>query len=233
MRVVIAGAGAVGRAIASELLSHGHQVTLLDNMPDKMQISSVAEADWVLGDACSPDILEQAGIEKADVMVAATGDDKANLVMSLLAKSEFGVPRTVARVSHPKNEWMFTDAWGVDVPVSTPGTITALVEAAVTVGVPVKLFTFHDSGTAIYSINIPQTARVVGRQISDIELPLPVVLAGIIRDSRPLPPHPTTEIVAGDELLFLTSALSPADQETVIALFSPAYEELEDPAQED
>ena len=118
MKIVIAGAGSVGRSVALELLAHDHDITLIDNMPEKLRISSVADADWVLADACSPDALRDAGVEDADVVVAATGDDKANLVISLLAKTEFAVPRVVARLNNPKNEWLFDQAWGVDVSVS-------------------------------------------------------------------------------------------------------------------
>ena len=96
MKIVIAGAGSVGRSVALELLAHGHDITLIDNMPEKLRISTVADADWVLADACELGGLDEAGISEADVVVAATGDDKTNLVLSLLAKTEFSVPRTVA-----------------------------------------------------------------------------------------------------------------------------------------
>ena len=117
MRVVIAGAGSVGRSIARELLGNGHQVLLIDKDADDVQASRVPEASWLLADACELAALEEARLEESDVCVAATGDDKANLVLSLLAKTEFGVPRTVARVNNPKNEWMFDESWGVDVAV--------------------------------------------------------------------------------------------------------------------
>ena len=131
MRVVIAGAGSVGRSIARELLGNGHQVLLIDKDADDVQASRVPEASWLLADACELSALEEARLEDCDVVVAATGDDKANLVLSLLAKTEFGVPRTVARVNNPKNEWMFDESWGVDVAVSTPRLMTALIEEAV------------------------------------------------------------------------------------------------------
>ena len=98
------------------------------------------EAQWLLADACEIASLDEAGLADCDVVVAATGDDKVNLVVSLLAKTEFGVPRIVARVNHPKNEWLFNEAWGVDVAVSTPRLMTALVEEAVSVGDLVRLF---------------------------------------------------------------------------------------------
>ena len=92
MQIVIAGAGSVGRSIARELISHGHEVTLVDRSTEAMRIASVPQADWQLADACDIDALERAGAETCDVIVAATGDDKANLVISLLAKTEYGCP---------------------------------------------------------------------------------------------------------------------------------------------
>ncbi|WP_303325283.1 potassium channel family protein, partial [Actinomyces radicidentis] len=131
MKILIAGAGSVGRSIARELISHGHEVTVVDRSPEAMRIASVPDADWQLADACDVDALAASGAGDADVVVSATGDDKANLVISLLCKTEFAVPRTVARVNNPKNEWLFDETWGVDVSVSTPRIMTALVEEAV------------------------------------------------------------------------------------------------------
>ena len=144
MRVAIAGAGNVGRSIAAELIENGHEVLLIDKDPHAIKAETVDDAEWLLADACELSSLEEAGLDTCDVVIAATGDDKVNLVMSLLAKTEFGVPRTVARVNHPKNEWLFTEVWGVDVAVSTPRLMSALVEEAVTVGDLVRLLTFHE-----------------------------------------------------------------------------------------
>ena len=134
MRVVIVGAGSVGRSIAQELLQNEHSVLLIDKDANESRVSKVEAASWLSGDACEISTLQEAEIHTSDVVVCATGDDKANLVVSLLAKTEFGVPRTVARVNNPKNEWMFDESWGVDVAVSTPRLMTALVEEAVSVG---------------------------------------------------------------------------------------------------
>ncbi|MGZ4611882.1 MAG: potassium channel family protein, partial [Kineosporiaceae bacterium] len=141
MRVVIAGAGSVGRSIARELLTNGHDVLLIDKDPKAIRVTSVPDAQWLLADACEIASLDEAELADSDVVVAATGDDKANLVVSLLSKTEYGVPRTVARVNNPVNEWMFDEAWGVDVAVSTPRLMTALVEEAVSIGDLVRIFT--------------------------------------------------------------------------------------------
>ena len=108
MRVAIAGAGAVGRSIAAELIQNGHEVLLIDKSPRSVQPERVPDAEWLLADSCETSSLAEAQLETADVVVAATGDDKANLVTSLLAKTEYGVTRTVARVNNPKNDYNAT-----------------------------------------------------------------------------------------------------------------------------
>ena len=138
-------------------------------------------------------------------VVAATGDDKANLVVSLLAKTEFGVPRTVARVNNPKNEWMFDESWGVDVAVSTPRLMTALIEEAVSVGDLVRHLPVpagpgddgrHDAARRV-AVRGPPCRRpgVPDRQRA----------GGIIRENRPIAPSRDGALEARDELLFLTT----------------------------
>ena len=205
MKIVIAGAGSVGRSVALELLDHGHEVTLIDKNPDQLRVASVADADWVLADACSPEALADAGIADADVMLSATGDDKANLVISLLAKTEFAVPRVVARLNNPKNEWLFDASWGVDVPVSTPRIMTALVEEAVSVGTPVRLFSFNSADVSMYAIVVPHDSPVAGRNVGDVTLPPRIVLTALLRDGRPLTPSNDEVFEAGDELILLVS----------------------------
>src|SRR5699024_4558576 len=143
MRVVIAGAGSVGRSVARELIDKDHSVLLIDQSKEALGHERIPGAEWLLSDACELAGLAEAALEEADVVVAATGDDKTNLVLSLLAKTEFGVPRTVSRVNNPKNEWLFDDNWGVDVAVSTPRLMTSLVEEAVEVGGLVHLMSFE------------------------------------------------------------------------------------------
>ncbi|MEE6281150.1 potassium channel family protein [Georgenia sp. MJ170] len=205
MQVVIAGAGSVGRSIARELLGHGHTVTLIDRQPAAMRIASVADAEWQLADACEISSLAEARVDQADVVVAATGDDKANLVISLLAKTEFAVPRVVARVNNPKNEWMFDEAWGVDVQVSTPRIMAALVEEAVSVGDVVPIFTFQGSGTSMHEVTLAPESPGVGSLVRDLTWPAGTFLAAIIRGEEPIDPVGDDQLVAGDRLLFVLS----------------------------
>lgn len=206
MKIVIAGAGSVGRAVALELLDHGHEVTLIDKKPDQLRVASVADAEWVLADACSPEALSEAGLREADVVLAATGDDKANLVISLLAKTEFAIPRVVARLNNPKNEWLFNASWGVDVPVSTPRIMTALVEEAISVGTPVKLFAFNSAQAAMYAFVLPENSPIIGKSIADVAFAPRVVLSAILRDGEPFAPQADDQYESGDELVFLISA---------------------------
>ncbi|WP_232548031.1 potassium channel family protein [Propioniciclava soli] len=205
MRVAIAGAGNVGRSIARELLANGHRVLLIDRDPHAIKTDSVPDADWLLADACEVDSLEEARIDRCDVAIAATGDDKANLVHSLLAKTEFAVPRTVARVNHPSNEWMFDDVWGVDVAVSTPRLMCALVEEAVTVGDLVRLFSFHGGKSNLVEMTLPHDSPAVGVRVDDLRFPGDAVPVAIIRDGVARPPERDAAVEGGDELLFVVN----------------------------
>ncbi|MDQ6716080.1 MAG: TrkA family potassium uptake protein [Actinomycetota bacterium] len=220
MRVVIAGAGSVGRSIARELLHNGHQVLLIDKDADDVQASRVPEAAWLLADACEITVLEEAKVQDCDVVVAATGDDKANLVLSLLAKTEFGVPRTVARVNNPKNEWMFDESWGVDVAVSTPRLMTALVEEAVSVGDLVRIFQFQQAKASMVELTMPAQSPYIGRRIGEIDWPADTVLVGVIRDDRPIAPSRDDAVEAHDELLFITT---PESEDALEEMLSPGH----------
>ena len=203
MKVAIAGAGAVGRSIARELISKKHDVLLIDKDPGKVSPDRVKGAEWLLGDACEVANLEKASLEECDVVVGATGDDKVNLVLSLLAKTEFAVRRVVARINHPANEWLFTEAWGVDVAVSTPRVLASLVEEAVEVGDIVRLFGIREGQANLVELTLPEDAPCAGAPVRDLVLPKDTTLVGIIRGRRVIAPSPEEPLEAGDELLFV------------------------------
>jgi trk system potassium uptake protein TrkA len=210
MKIAIAGAGNAGRAIARELIANGHQVLLIDKNPKSLKMDSVPSAEWLLADACEITTLDKAGLDQCQVMVAATGDDKVNLVASLLAKTEYGVPRVVARVNHPKNEWLFDSSWGVDVAVSTPRIIAALVEEAVSVGDVVRLFSIKSGEANLVEITLPDNSICIGKSVAEVELPEDASLAAIIRDGHVIAPSPHDLFSAGDELIFVASAAAEA-----------------------
>jgi len=206
MRVAIAGAGNVGRSIANELIENGHQVMLIEKLPGRVRPERVPEAEWILADACEVASLQEAAVQRCDVVVAATGDDKVNLVVSLLAKTEFAVNRVVARVNRAENEWLFTEQWGVDVAVSKPRLMAALVEEAVTVGDLVRLMTFRRSEANLVEITLPESAPYVGHAVRDIPLPRDAALVAVLRGKRVLVPTPDDPVEAGDELIFVCTS---------------------------
>lgn len=208
MKVAIAGAGNVGRSIARELIANGHHVMLIDKDPKAMKLESVAAAEWVMADACEIASLDNAKLDQCQVLVAATGDDKVNLVASLLAKTEYGVPRVVARINHPKNEWLFDKSWGVDVAVSTPRIIAALVEEAVSVGDVVKLFSLGKGSANLLELTLPDGSSCIGKNVGEIELPENASLAAIVRDGRVFTPKAHDSFAAGDELIFVASNIA-------------------------
>jgi len=206
LRVVIAGAGNVGRSIASELLQNGHDVLLIDREVPASRRANLPRAQWRVGDACEISVLDDANVGSFDVMVAATGDDKVNLVVALLAKTEYGVNRVVARVNHPKNETLFNESWGVDVAVSTPRILTALVEEAVSIGDMVRLMHFQQGDASLIEFTLAQDAAVVGKALGDIALPQDCALLAILRGGRVIVPAPDVPLEAGDELFALTNS---------------------------
>jgi trk system potassium uptake protein TrkA len=205
VRVTIAGAGNVGRSIAHELLGNGHEVTLIEREPKAFKVDSVPDAEWLLADACELSSLETAQLQDSAVVIAATGDDKVNLVVSLLAKTEYGVPRVVARINHPKNEWLFNESWGVDVSVSTPRLLSALVEEAVTVGDLVRLLSFRHGEANLVEVTLPQDTEHAGQRVGSIDWPADVVLVAILRDTRVMAPTADDPLEGGDELLFVAA----------------------------
>jgi trk system potassium uptake protein TrkA len=203
VKVAIAGAGAVGRSIARELMQNDHEVLLIDKDPRKVTPDRVPGAQWLLGDACEVANLEDARLEEYDVVISATGDDKVNIVVSLLAKTEYSVRRVVARINHPNNEWLFTEAWGVDVAVSTPRVLAALVEEAVEVGDIVRLFTLREGQANLVEVTLPDAAPCTGCAVRDLDLPKDAALVAIVRGTRVITPSPEEPLEAGDELLFV------------------------------
>ncbi|MBN0974091.1 MULTISPECIES: TrkA family potassium uptake protein [unclassified Gordonia (in: high G+C Gram-positive bacteria)] len=203
MKVAIAGAGAVGRSIARELLVNAHEVTLFERNAGHIDTDAVVGAGWVLADACELANLEEAQLQTYDVMIAATGDDKANLVVSLLAKTEFAVNRVVARVNDPRNEWLFGEDWGVDVAVSTPRLLASLVEEAVSVGDLVRLMTFRQGQANLVELTLPSNTPLAGKPVRKLELPRDAALVAILRGGRVIVPQRDDPLEGGDELVFI------------------------------
>ena len=209
MRVVIAGGGSVGTSIAADLLNRGHHVQVLEADPDHAELlrDGLPGVDVLWADACEVSSLHRAGLRSADVIVAVTGDDEDNLVISWLAKQEFAVPRVISRVNNAKNAWLFTESWGVDLSVSTPQLLTALVEEAVSVGSVVRLMDLDRAGATLVEVTLDADAPAIegDRTVADLALPADAQIVAIVRDERVLIPRDDTRLSEGDHVVVLTT----------------------------
>jgi trk system potassium uptake protein TrkA len=216
--VAIAGAGNVGKFVARDLVERGHDVILIErNKQLIMRESPKIAATWVHADACEPFDLQGIGLDECDVMVAATGDDEDNLVVALLAKQEFGIPRVLARVNHPNNQWLFNQSWGVDVAVSPPQLLTGLVEEAVTVGDLVRLLRLEQGKVTLVEFTLAEGSPAAGRIVGELSLPADCALVAIVRNDHVIVPRDETPLMAGDELLALTTPDGEAALEEFLA----------------
>jgi trk system potassium uptake protein TrkA len=206
VRVAIAGAGNVGQSIARSLLESGrNKVLIIEREWTHYRPKLAPGADWMHADACELSSLQAAGLETADVVIAATGDDKVNLVFAFLAKTRFSVGRVVARVNEPANQWLFGPDWGVDVAVSTPVRLAAAVDEAVLVGQVVPLMNLHLGGS-IVEFTVPAESRLASTPVTELALPAEAVLLGIYRGTALLSPSPDLHVHAADELVLLVAA---------------------------
>jgi trk system potassium uptake protein TrkA len=214
MKVVIAGGGSVGRYMADQLAASGHEVTLIDQDHDVVRRRSPLSNEavtWVLGDACEVETLDRAGAGSADVLASVTGDDEDNLVVSLLAKQEFAVPRVVGRVNNPANEWMFTAMWGVDVAVSTPHLLTGLVEEAVSVGSFVRLMSLEGGKARLAEVTLAADSPAIDREVQQLGLPRESTVVAIVRDGHVVVPRGDTTLLQRDEVIVLVTGDAEAD----------------------
>ncbi|MDA8385485.1 MAG: TrkA family potassium uptake protein [Actinomycetota bacterium] len=217
MKVVIAGAGSVGSFIAEDLQAAGHDVLVIEQ--NELEVKKLAEqipCRFLVADACEVSSLQLAGLAEADVVVAATGDDEDNLVVSLLAKQEFMVPRVVARVNNPKNHWLFNKTWGVDVSVSTPHLLSSLVEEAVSVGSLVRLLSFEKSGARLVEVTLAEDSPANNVQIAQLGLPKTASIVAIIRLDNVIVPRGNTLLHDGDEVVALVTEDAEAEIKTIL-----------------
>jgi len=209
VRIVIVGAGKVGTFIAEDLVGNGHDVVVVERDHHQVERRRVAPGlgsiSWIVADACEISELARAEPERADVLLAVTGDDEDNLVASLLAKQEFGVPRVIARVNHPANEWMFSEMWGVDIAVSAPHLLSALVEEAVSVGSIVRLLQVAGGKARLIEVTLSDDSPVLGREIVMAGFPRGSSVVAIVRSGNVVVPRGDTSFHVGDEVIVLVT----------------------------
>ncbi len=204
MYIIIVGAGKVGYFLAKRLCVNKHAVSIVDK--DKQiceEIAKEIEALVINGDGCDPHILEEAGIARADVVAAVTGDDEDNLIVCQLAKELFKVNRAVGRVNNPENEHTFSEL-GVDVPIDSTKIISKIIEEEVSFSDFVNLMSFKRGKLAIVRLDLPKDSPVINKQVQDIKLPADSVLVSIVRGEEVIVPKGETVLRAGDDIIAIT-----------------------------
>lgn len=204
MYIIIVGAGNIGYFLTRRLYQDKHTVAVVER--DKERAEKIAKSLDVLvinGDGCDPQVLEDAGIARANVIAAVTGDDDVNLVACQIAKEEFNIERTVARVNDSANEHAFTEL-GVDVPIDATEIIAKIIEEEVSFSDLVTLMTFKRGKLSVVRVDLSDESPVVNKQVKEIILPPDSVLVSIIRGDEVIVPKGDTVLQARDDIIALT-----------------------------
>lgn len=212
MKVLVAGGGRLGEQAAHLLAATGHHVTVIER--DRTRLAALANGHplrLVHGDACEPRVLEDAGVLNTELLLAATGEDEDNLVITLLAKRQFAVPRTMARVNDPDNTWLFDTRWGVDVALPGAAPLVSLIEEASGAVDTVGLLRLADAGVTLIETHIDDHSSSAGRSLADITLPAGTVVAAVVHDTHPLVPAHDYRFHTGDTVLVVTSTATEQD----------------------
>src|ERR1700686_5356808 len=211
MYVIVIGGGKVGYYLSKHLLDRGYEATLIEKDPRRAEVLNSALGEIVMvGDGDEMAFLSTTGMERADVVVAVTGDDEDNLVACQLAKRKFNVPRTIARVNNPVNVHVFT-ALGIDAPISATELLMGLIEAELGGSEMVRGVAVKASGAALVDVALPDLSRLTGRKISDIKLPDEALIVCVVRNGKPVIPRPEEVVQAQDELIVYSERLDVED----------------------
>ena len=203
MIVIIVGGGKTGSHLARQLVAEGHKVKLVEWRPEIIErlTQELAEGVLVVGDGSSPAVLEEAGIEHAEALAAVTGEDETNLVATTLARFEYHVPRTIARVNNPKNAWLFTPEMGVDVSLSQTDILAKMIAEEMSMGDMVTLLKLRRGEYSVVEEKLPPGSKVLGVPLRDLPIPETCVIAAVIRGGKVLTPRGNMIFEVEDEIL--------------------------------
>ena len=203
MFVIIVGGGKTGTHLAHQLIAENHAVRLIEVRPEAVErLKAELPADVVIaGDGSSPATLERAGIDRAQVLAAVTGEDEANLVITTLGRFEFNVPRTIARVNNPKNVWLFTPEMGVDVGLNQTDILARLIVEEMSLGDMMTLLKLRRGEYSLVEEKLPTTSPMLAAPLKDLDLPETCVIAAVIRAGNVLIPRGDMVFQPEDEIL--------------------------------
>lgn len=214
MFAIIIGGGRTGSYLAGTLIKSGNDVVVMEKKPEVFaKLAEEIESRIVQADGCDPEQLELVGIGQADLVVAMTGDDEDNLVVSWLAKYVYNVKRVIARVNNPRNRWLFSAEWGVDAAVSAVHIISKLIEEEASLGEIVTLLKLGEGDVSLVELTIPEGSPSAGVPLRDLSIPDDAVLVTIVRDGRVLIPSSETMLEGKDEVL---AVVSPASERQLV-----------------
>jgi len=210
MKLIIVGAGKLGCMVA-KVAQGRNNVTIVEKSPERVaEIGKELEARIILGDACDPAVLEEAGTPQAEAVIALTGHDEDNLVVCALAKYEFHVKKVITRVNNPENEWLYNRAWGVDVALNAAQIITALIEEEASLRDLVTLLKLRQGEVSILELTVPTKSDIVGKRLMDLGLPEECLVAAVLRGAKIIVPRGGVVLGAGDNLLVITQPTAEA-----------------------
>jgi trk system potassium uptake protein TrkA len=217
MKVLIAGGGIVGSFLA-KVLSEKNEMTLVEKDSTRIRpLEEMLSTTRIINeDSCEPWVLEFAGIEDADIVLAVTGDDEDNLVVSYLAKFEYEVPRVIARVNNPRNRWLFDEDFGVDVEVSASDIIATMVEEETTLGEVITVMKLKSGDIGLVEITVPGDSPAINHQLSDMEFPPETLIVTVMREDAMHIPRADTVLMEGDKILAITSVKNKAALEALL-----------------
>ncbi len=223
MYVIVVGGGKTGAQLAAQLLAEGYQVLVVEVRPAVVErLTQDLPAEAVLaGDGSSPTVLEQAGIERANVLAAVTGDDDTNLVIASLARFEFNVPRIIARINNPKNAWLFTPEMGVDVAINQADLLAKLIAEEMSLGDMMTLLKLRKGEYSVVEEKVDPTAIAAGKAVRELGLPETCGLVAVIRKGTLIVPHGDTILQPVDEVIAIVHASQVAKLAHLLGPSSP------------
>jgi trk system potassium uptake protein len=211
MLAVIVGGGRGGSYLAQDLQAQGYRVKVVDRRPEVVaKLRQEVEGEVICGDGCNPQVLEQVGMATADLAVAMLHADEDNLVVCRLAKHHFQVRRVIARVNNPRNEWLYTKAWGVDVAISQVHLTAKVIEEEIGLGELVTLLKLNRGEAALVELTLPETSPCLGKPIRDLQLPADTVIVSVIRGGKLVIPRGDTTLEPHDEVLAVSTVAAEA-----------------------
>ncbi len=220
MFVIIVGGGKTGAQLAITLLKQGHKVKVIEDRPMVLERlrQELPEDSVQAGDGSSPSVLEAAGVQNAQVLAAVTGEDESNLVITTLARFEFSVPRTIARVNNPKNAWLFNQDMGVDVALNQSDILAKLIAEEMSLGDMMTLLKLRRGEYSVVTEKLLPGSKMLRQPLRDLPLPQACVIATVIRQGRLLIPRGDRRFQESDEVFAIVSDASLA---TLKELFEP------------